>query len=336
MTNAIDTTNKPQTFKDVAKGRSDILKIDPKDLHIDPEFNVREDTEEYRQHVAWLVSSIRSEGVKEPLKARNHNGRLTVTNGHSRLLAVNILLKEGLEIKTVPVIPEDRYSSDADTALTLITSNSGRPLSTLEIGKVYKRLLAFGWPIEEIAKRSGVTTQTVNRALELRAAPEEIKDMVKTGKVSASLAIDTMRNATSKEAAKQTLQKAQQDAQAKGKDKATKKNIEAVEKKERLTKAKLIEAEPQAEPEEPNDEETEDHQHAQATSESANTSTSTPKVQAIQPKAEKPKQSAKAILKILSDELETASVKINRDKNIAEIVIDVDTWDHIKELLDWQ
>lgn len=218
------------SVKELSKGRSDILKIDPNDLHIDPLFNVRDDGEEYQEHVLWLKASIEAEGVREPLRARNRGGKLTITNGHSRMKAIQMLLNEGVAIKTVPVILEDRYADEADITLTLITSNSGKKLTTLELGKVYRRLLQFGWTEEEIARRSAVTTQTITRALELHSAPTEIREMVKNGEVSATLAINTMRSSEDDEEATDILIQAKETATKQGKKKVTAKQVDPIKK----------------------------------------------------------------------------------------------------------
>jgi DNA-binding transcriptional regulator YhcF (GntR family) len=239
-----DTDNKKQGAKALAEGRSDLLRVKPSNLNIDPEFNVRVRDEDYEAHILWLMESIKAEGVKEPVKAYFKGEKLWVTNGHSRLEAVNRLAREGIEIKTIPVMLEDRHASDAEHTLTLITSNSGRPLKALEAGLVYKRLTNYGWQIPEIAKRAAVTVQTVERALELNAAPEEIKELVRDKKVSATVAVNEMRTAqragSSKQEAAATLQKAVAKATAQGKSKATPKQVSKAKGKAGLTPIKAL------------------------------------------------------------------------------------------------
>jgi ParB family transcriptional regulator, chromosome partitioning protein len=225
---------KKVTLSSISMGKSDVIKIDPNNLFALTDWNVRDDTPEYIAHIEQLAASIAEIGVKEPLRGYWKDNKLVVTNGFSRLRAITIVQeKYNIEIKSVPVILEDKYSSEADITLTMITSNSGRPLTTLEQGKVYKRLMAFGWSEDDIAKKVGTSAQTVIRAMEFQSAPETIKDMVKDGTVSATLAINTIREARGNTKKAETiLTKAVEQAKDEGKDKATAKHVTIATRKD--------------------------------------------------------------------------------------------------------
>jgi ParB-like chromosome segregation protein Spo0J len=75
----------------------------------------------------------------------------------------------------------------------LLTSNSGLPLTGLEQAEVVKRLLAFGWPESQIASRIGRTRQHVASLLELAEAPHAVREMVRDGAVSPTVAIAAIR-----------------------------------------------------------------------------------------------------------------------------------------------
>lgn len=183
------------SIKDIAVSKRDVYMIAPSEIHEKDGWNVRDETPEYIEHIDNLAISIAEIGVKEPLKCYFEGDVLYVSNGHSRLRAVKQAEETfGIEIKAVPVLLEERTSNDADRCLTLLTSNSGKPLTILERAKVYKRLLAFGWSQKMIAQRSGVSNSVVSQAIGLCSMPEVAHDLVRDGKVSASLALETVKS----------------------------------------------------------------------------------------------------------------------------------------------
>ena len=57
-------------LKDLTVGVTDLLKIDPRVLNIDPDFNVRIDGPDLAEANQQLKESIRANGVQTPLKVR--------------------------------------------------------------------------------------------------------------------------------------------------------------------------------------------------------------------------------------------------------------------------
>ena len=76
-------------IKDVASGRSDLYRLDPKIIQIKEGWNSREATDpQNSNHIAELAASIREVGVKKPLVCYMENDIVYVTDGHCRLQAV--------------------------------------------------------------------------------------------------------------------------------------------------------------------------------------------------------------------------------------------------------
>lgn len=211
-------------IKSVADGRSDLFRVSPDKLHIKDDWNSRNDNDpENKAHIEALATSIAEVGVKQPLTIYQDAGVFYVSDGHCRLKAVRLAIERGADIKNVPVQMEDRYANEADRIFSQIVRNSGKPLAPFEMGRVFKRLLAFGWTIEEISKKSGINRGWVTELLELQASAAEIQEMVVTGKVSATLAIERLK--TDGERAGEVLTEAVKTAEAAGKTRATKKHI---------------------------------------------------------------------------------------------------------------
>lgn len=210
------------SIKKIAEGRSDLYRIAPQNLKIKEGWNVR-DVESL--DLEDLKVSIKELGVKQPLTVQTEGENIFVTDGHRRYFAVMELIAEGVEIKTVPVQVEDRYSNAADHIASMIVRNSGKPLTALEQARVFKRLLDYGLTETEVAAKVGKSRQWVISMLELNAAPEDLKSLVKTGKVTATLAQQTLAKEGG-ERATETLTKAVKKAEAEGKTKATAKHVE--------------------------------------------------------------------------------------------------------------
>ena len=235
-------------IKDLAIGRSDTYRIDPRELHVKPGWNCRNknfdpaDAEDLA-----LAQSIAENGVKQSLTVVFEEGRAYITDGHRRLgaalYAINTL---GAELKSVPVQTEDRYSSEADRVFSQIVRNSGKPLEPIEQGRVFKRLVELGWTESDIAKKSGLNRAWVVELLKLQSAPEAVQGLVKSGEVSATLAIKTLKdNKGDGDAAGAVLSDAVETAKAAGKTRATAKHVERKPKEPKPTKAP---AEPDARP----------------------------------------------------------------------------------------
>lgn len=211
-------------IKEIAKGRSDIFRLAPEDLHIKPEWNSREDADpENAAHIDMLAESIGAVGVKQPLTVYWEDGKAFISDGHMRYKGVIKAIANGAEIKTIPVQTEERASTEGDRIFSQIVRNSGKPLSPIEQAKVFQRLVAFGWTINDIATRAGLSRTRVDELLKLYAAPEAVTDLVKKGEVSATLAIQEVKKKG--KASAESLLDAVATAKKAGKKKATAKHV---------------------------------------------------------------------------------------------------------------
>lgn len=177
------------------QGKRDFYPFDPRLLKIDASFNVRDlDAPDERPELDELKQQIRESGVRVPLEIRLVGEDVVIAAGHRRHKVVMELIAEGVEIETVPVIHEPKYINDADRDLGLIISNSGKPLSSLQKAAVVRRLMAHGWDEKKIAGKTGLSVATINNLVKVEALPEAVKEQVKQGDISASLAVKTVNN----------------------------------------------------------------------------------------------------------------------------------------------
>jgi ParB-like chromosome segregation protein Spo0J len=177
--------------------RRDSFVIDPRLLKTDVSYNVRElSAPDTQDHIAALKESIAANGVRVPLEVRLTGTDIYIVAGHCRHAAVMALIAEGRDdIKGVPCIQDPKSINDAERTLNLVISNSGKPLSTLEVAEVVRRLEAFGWTEEQIQKRMRWKSRaSVKQHAEVAALPETMKDHIRKGEISPTTARNLAKN----------------------------------------------------------------------------------------------------------------------------------------------
>ncbi len=127
-----------------------------------------------------LASTIKENGVFQPLVVRPENGRYMLVAGERRLRAAR---KAGLE--EVPCIEKD-VDDDSALILSLIENIQRENLSPVEEASAYERMSEeFSMSQKEIAARVGKSRSAVANIMRLLTLPEELIDLVAEGSISA-------------------------------------------------------------------------------------------------------------------------------------------------------
>lgn len=181
-------------LKDFSEGRTDVYKIDPRKLQIKEGWNSRDfDDPANKDHVEQLAKSIAEVGVKEPLKVNMEDNIPYVTNGECRYRAVMLCIQRGIDIKTVPVMGEDRFANEADRLFTQFISNSGKPFGPIENARLFKRLVDMGWAQKDIASKTGMSGGRISQILELNTLPVSLQQFIIEGKASAQMVLNVFK-----------------------------------------------------------------------------------------------------------------------------------------------
>ncbi len=235
------------SIKELSKGRSDVYLLRPDQLSVKENWNGRDpEHPENIAHVDALAQSIAAEGVKEALTVYLEGDNVYIENGHMRhAAALKAISEYGADPDMlVPVRTTPKDASEADRILSQIIRNSGRPLLPLEMAGVFQRLQALGLSDAEIGRRSGLSRVYITQLIELSKMPKGVTGPVSEGKVSATLAIQTMKrfDGDGKKVAA-ALKDAITFAKSSGKAKATAKDVKkaAAEKGEELPAEKKSE-----------------------------------------------------------------------------------------------
>ena len=224
----------------ISEGRSDIHRIDPRLLKIRDNWNCRdEQSKETKDHIEMLALSIGEIGVQEPVTVYWEDSTAWISDGHCRLWATMLAIKNGADIKTIPVKSEQRYANEADRIFSQIIRNNGKQFTQMEQAKVYKKLLDLGWQQQEIAKKAGISAARISQVLDLLTLPEPIKHMVTNGEVSASMAVNTVAVHNPQKAV-QVLQDAVAVAKEAGKTKAMPKHVNGAAEGDKVPAAKGV------------------------------------------------------------------------------------------------
>jgi ParB-like chromosome segregation protein Spo0J len=209
-----------------AKSR-DLWMVEASNIVILKGFNPRVHDDKYEAHVEQLKSSIMQQGflLSKPLEGfAGADNKIYLTDGHTRLEAYNRAVAEGFEPTPLPMVPRDKGTSMEDLTISLVRSNNGKPLTAYETAIVCKRLAAtYHREPTDISGLLNISDKYVGQLLTLASAPTKVREMVQSGEVSASLAIDALLK--HKEGATAALEAALGKAATQGKAKATKKDM---------------------------------------------------------------------------------------------------------------
>lgn len=219
-------TTKQGGIKDIAIGRSDIFRLDPRDIRVREGWNLRNtETSEYKAGIVDLKNQIiAAGGVKEALTVQWEDGAPWLTNGHRRLAAVNLALSEGHEIPFVPVQTEGRNVSDVDCVLSQILRNSGVPFTPMENAAVFERLRNLGLTLVQIAEKVGLTEARVRQTIDLLTMPEPVKAHIDAGTVAPTTAAEVVKK-VGRERAGAVIDQGVKKAEEKGRKKVMRKDV---------------------------------------------------------------------------------------------------------------
>lgn len=163
------------------------------------------------------------------LVRKKTNGRWMVTDGHKRRIAFLRALELGADLRGIPSRSERLGTDNEDRAILRLRS-PGREFTPLEASVDIKRLLGWGWTEKAITEKLGKQKDPdwVRRCLDLAGAEPEVRQAVREDKIAATEAIKIVRKHG--EAAPRVTQDAIEHARARGKNRATSRDIEAVTK----------------------------------------------------------------------------------------------------------
>jgi ParB family chromosome partitioning protein len=130
--------------------------------------------------IADLCDSIRTHGFLQPILVRRADGGYQVIAGERRLRAAQMAGWERVPIQIREA--EDRQMAE----LAIVENVQRKDLNAIEKAASFKRYMdEYGCTQEELAGRVNIDRSTVSNLLRLLELPQEIKEMVERGDISA-------------------------------------------------------------------------------------------------------------------------------------------------------
>lgn len=204
-----------------------VLHFDPRKLKVKPGLNIRDlTTPDNRAHVEWLAGEIEAKGFspEHPLIIFKEDETPYISQGHCRHAALMLCIERGVNILTVPCLPEAKGTSERDRIAGQFTSNAGKSLNPREAAANIKRMLRLGLSADQVARAIGKSASYISQTLEFEAAPAEAHDAVASGEISKTLAASILREEGPAKGV-ETIRKAVRTAKSQGKAKATAKHL---------------------------------------------------------------------------------------------------------------
>lgn len=188
--------------------------VDPRVLVVEPGFNARPLNAD---HVASLSLALRNGAVFPPIEVRVEDGKILIVDGHHRHAAALDAIEKGFDIKALDA--RHFRGNDIERVAHMITSAGGLPLTPLQLGIQYRKLMGWNWTEKLIADRVGKTVVHVKDMITLAEANSDVHQAVNAGAVSGTTALEIVKEHGSKAGA--VINQALEQAKAEGKSKVT-------------------------------------------------------------------------------------------------------------------
>lgn len=207
--------------------RTDIYTIDPRNVVIVENFNVRKEFA-----LDELKEQIKLQGVLNPItvvpfKDEDGNEKYRLVDGERRVRATLAAIEEGAEIARIKAIFLPRNTKEEDLLIEQMMRNEGKNFTEYEQALMFQRFRdKFGYSQSEIAAKFGKSATFVGRCLSLLELTPEIQEKIENGEISTGAVRLIVGTNKEDEAAQiEAVETAIADAKSKGKATATAKNV---------------------------------------------------------------------------------------------------------------
>lgn len=165
--------------------KSDIYKIDPRNIEVQNGFNSRSDFGDIEQ----LAEQIKAQGVLNPITVvpfttESGEEKYRLVDGERRYRAVMLLVSQGVDIARIPALYASKSLTKEDLLAQQIIRNEGKPFSEYEYGVAFKKFIDFGYTNKEIAEKLGVKIWKVDCCLAHLNRDEKVQQLMREGRIT--------------------------------------------------------------------------------------------------------------------------------------------------------
>lgn len=165
--------------------KSDIYKIDPRNIVVRQNFNSRTDFGDIEE----LASQIKAQGVLNPLtvipfKDDNGEEKYRLVDGERRYRATMFLIENGTDVPRVPALYAAKSLSEDELLTQQIIRNEGKPFSEYEYGIAFKKFQDMGYSNAQISEKLGIKRWKVDCFLAHLNRDERVQELLREGKIT--------------------------------------------------------------------------------------------------------------------------------------------------------
>ncbi len=133
------------------------------------------------EKLAELAESIRQYGIIQPLVVKKDGDKYRIVAGERRYRAA--------QLAGLSKVPAVIFKGENEYHVSLIENLQREDLNPIEVAEAYNELMtSFGYNQEELAQKVGKSRSDVSNFTRLLNLCEEVKDLVRTGRLSAGQA----------------------------------------------------------------------------------------------------------------------------------------------------
>ena len=208
--------------------RTDIYSVDPRNVVVVENFNVRRDFA-----LDELKEQIKAQGVLNPItvipfKDEDGNEKYRLVDGERRLRATLAAIDEGADIKRIKALFLPRNTKEEDLLIEQMMRNEGKNFTEYEQAIMFQRFRdKFGYTPAEIAAKFCKSQTFVGRCLSLLELAPEIQEKIERGEISTGAVRQIVStNKDDEKAQVAAVEDAIADAKEKGNKSASVKNLQ--------------------------------------------------------------------------------------------------------------
>lgn len=212
-----------------ATKRTDIYQVDPRNVVVVENFNVRRDFD-----IEELKEQIKAKGVLNPITVipfKDENGveKYRLVDGERRLRATLAAIEDGAEIARIKAIYLNRATKEEDLLIGQMMRNEGKNFTEYECAIMFLRFKEnFGYTQAEIASKFKKSTAFVSRCLSLMELAPEIQEKLGNNEISVKAVRDIVANVGEDENKQvEAVNTAVESAKQRGEKTATNRDVDA-------------------------------------------------------------------------------------------------------------
>lgn len=208
-----------------ATKRTDIFLIDPRNIVVVENFNVRRDFD-----LEELKEQIKSNGVLNPVTVipfkEDGVERYKLVDGERRYRATMLAIEEGANIQYIKALKAPKDASLEDLYIEQMMRNEGKRFTEYECAIMFRRFKEeFGYSQIEIADKFKKSPAFVSKCLSLLDLPPYIQEKIVKGELSVKAAKEIAANYESEREQVRAAKTAVKTAQEQGRTTATNKEV---------------------------------------------------------------------------------------------------------------